>query len=172
MGGLLPDSSACMPPEVRKGGWAVLKEFVPSILLLFIYLNEIFSNPPSAADSYTLGLLLHAVFNPSQPPPATATPPHPPLQASSRGAIPTSIFQHFKKLLNPNPKARMAAAAFLDAGMLEESGFFANNKLVKVCGGLDNFALGSEGEKMTLLRCVSITHLCSVRVLIASHTGL
>ncbi|KZP08441.1 ARM repeat-containing protein [Athelia psychrophila] len=135
MGGLLPDSSACMPPEVRKGGWAVLKD-----------------NPPSAADSYTLGLLLHAVFNPSQPPPATATPPHPPLQASSRGAIPTSIFQHFKKLLNPNPKARMAAAAFLDAGMLEESGFFANNKLVKVCGGLDNFALGSEGEKMTLLR--------------------
>ncbi|KAF7969152.1 hypothetical protein HWV62_28194 [Athelia sp. TMB] len=135
MGGLLPDSSACMSPEVRKGGWTVLKD-----------------NPPSAADAYSLGLLLHAVFNPSQAPPPTAYPPHPPPQASSRGAIPTAVFPHFKKLLNPNPKGRMSAKAFLEVGMVEESGFFANNRLVKICGSLDNFALGSEGEKAAMLR--------------------
>ena len=34
------------------------------------------------------------------------------------------------------------------------SGFFATNQLVKVCAGLDNFNLASEGEKANLLKCV------------------
>jgi SCY1-like protein 1 len=49
----------------------------------------------------------------------------------------------------------MSAKAFLEVGMAEiakEGGFFVGNKLVKVCKGLDNFALGSEMEKTTLLR--------------------
>jgi SCY1-like protein 1 len=51
----------------------------------------------------------------------------------------------------------MSAKGFLEAGMAEtlgkgEGGFFVGNKLVKVCVGLDGFALGSEGEKMTLLK--------------------
>jgi SCY1-like protein 1 len=52
----------------------------------------------------------------------------------------------------------MSVKAFLEVGMVETmaakegGGFFVNNRLVKVCSGLDNFALGSEVEKTTLLR--------------------
>ncbi|KAJ7072523.1 hypothetical protein C8F01DRAFT_1104261 [Mycena amicta] len=139
LGGQLPDASAWASPEVRKGGWSVLKE-----------------NEPPAADAYALGLLLHAVFNPTHPPPATASPPHPPPQPSSRGAIPTSVFPSFKKLLNPNPKGRLTPNGFLGIGMAE-TGFFANNRLVKVCLGLDNFSLSSESEKNVLLRTLNET---------------
>lgn len=114
------------------------------------------SGAVSAADSYALGLLLHSVFNPTHPLPDTVEPPHPPPQPSSRGSIPLSVFPSFKKLLNPNPKGRMTPKTFLDSGMVEtageSSGFFASNRLVKVCAGLDNFSLGSEAEKAALLR--------------------
>ena len=111
---------------------------------------------PAAGDAYALGLLIHAVFNPTQPPPATAQPPHPPPTAASRGAIPHALFGCYKRLLNPNPKARLTPKHFLELGMAEvtgeSSGFFANNRLVKVCAGLDNFSLGSESEKALLLK--------------------
>ncbi|KAF8972894.1 armadillo-type protein [Flammula alnicola] len=134
MGGLLPGSSTWAPPEVKKSGWSAVKE-----------------SDPAAPDAYALGLLLHAVFNPSHPPPPTTEPPHPPPAPSSRVAIPASIFPFFKKLLNPNPKGRLNAKGFLEIGMAE-TGFFRNNRLVKVCEGLDNFALGSEAEKSQLLK--------------------
>ncbi|KJA27713.1 hypothetical protein HYPSUDRAFT_130539 [Hypholoma sublateritium FD-334 SS-4] len=134
MGGLLPGSSAWAAPEVKKSGWSAAKD-----------------SDPSAPDAYALGLLLHAVFNPAHPPPATAEPPHPPPSPASRGAIPTSLFPHFKRLLNPNNKGRLTAKGFLEIGMAE-TGFFFNNRLVKVCAGLDNFALASEAEKNQLLK--------------------
>ncbi|KAF9484514.1 ARM repeat-containing protein [Pholiota conissans] len=136
MGGLLPGSSAWAPPEVKKGGWSKTKE-----------------SDPAAADAYALGLLLHAVFNPTHPTPPTAEPPHPPPAPSSRGAIPTSLFPHFKRLLNPNPKGRLNAKGFLEIGMAD-TGFFHNNRLVKVCAGLDNFALSSEAEKTQFLKAL------------------
>ncbi|KAF5321514.1 hypothetical protein D9619_001358 [Psilocybe cf. subviscida] len=135
MGGLLPGISSLSPPEVKKSGWSSVKEA-----------------DPAAPDAYALGLLLHAVFNPTQPSLATAEPPHPPPSPASRGAIPTSIFPHFKKLLNPNPKGRLNAKGFLDIGMSEPSGFFYSNRLVRVCAGLDNFPLASDGEKALLLK--------------------
>ncbi|EPS93604.1 hypothetical protein FOMPIDRAFT_1153884, partial [Fomitopsis schrenkii] len=139
MGGLLPESNVCAPPEVKKGGWSTLKE-----------------QSPAAADAYALGLLIHAAFNPTQPPPATTQPPHPPPTAASRAAIPHSLFGCYKRLLNPNPKARLTPKNFLELGMAEvtgeSSGFFANNRLVKVCAGLDNLSLGSESEKASLLK--------------------
>ena len=107
----------------------------------------------SVADAYALGLLLHAVFNPSQPPPATTVPPHPPPAATSRGAMPTALFSSFKNLLNPNPKTRLTPKAFLDIGMVE-TGFFATNRLIKVCTELSNFSLASETEKNALLQFV------------------
>jgi SCY1-like protein 1 len=68
------------------------------------------------------------------------------------------MFPAFKKLLNPNPKARFSVKAFLETGMGESQGegeaFFANNRLVKVCMSLDNFNLASEGDKSSLLRFV------------------
>jgi SCY1-like protein 1 len=57
----------------------------------------------------------------------------------------------FKKLLNPSPASRATSKHFLDVGM-SESGFFASNKLVKVCLGLDNFAISNDAEKATFLR--------------------
>lgn len=139
MGGLLPEAMSYASPEVKKSGWSALKD-----------------GPIHAADSYALGLLLHATFNPTDPLPATAQPPHPPPQPSSRGAIPQSVFPSFRKLLNPNPNTRMSPKIFLDIGMAETvgegSGFFSDNRLVKVCGGLDHFGLSSESEKGTLIR--------------------
>ncbi|RDX48021.1 ARM repeat-containing protein [Lentinus brumalis] len=139
MGGMLPDASTYSSPEVKKGGYSALKEL-----------------PTAAADAYGLGLLIHFAFNPNHTLPATAQPPHPPPTAASRGNIPTSIFPAYKKLLNPNPKARLTPAHFLELGMSqtagEGSGFFATNRLVKVCAGLDNFNLASEAEKASLLK--------------------
>lgn len=90
--------------------------------------------------------------------PATVHPPHQPPQPSSRGAIPPAIFPSFKRLLNPNAKARFTAKGFLELGMGEKpgdgSGFFINNGMYKICAGLDGFALASDGEKHALLRCV------------------
>ncbi|KAJ6593651.1 armadillo-type protein [Mycena capillaripes] len=137
LGGQLPEAMAWASPEIKKGGWSSLKE-----------------HDPAAADAYALGLLLHAVFNPTHPLPATASPPHPPPPPSSRGSIPNSVFPSFKKLLNPNPKGRLTAKGFLAIGMAD-TGFFATNRLVKVCLGLDNFALSSESEKNILLRTLA-----------------
>lgn len=117
------------------------------------------SNNPSAADSYGFGLLIHFVFNPSQPAPPTSHPPHPPPQPSSRASIPGGIFPLFKKLLTPDPRSRMTIKTFLDIGMSdvsgEGSGFFSHNRLVNICQDLDNFALSSDSEKSNMIRFVA-----------------
>ncbi|EJU03966.1 ARM repeat-containing protein [Dacryopinax primogenitus] len=139
VGGLVPDSGTYASPEVKKSGWSALKELDTSV-----------------ADSYALGLLIHTTFNPQMPMPPTTIAPHPPPQPSSRGAIPTSIFPSFKRLLNPSAKHRMTVGAFLEVGMggttSEGSGFFSNNVLVKTCAGLENFALGSDADKQAMIR--------------------
>jgi len=117
------------------------------------------SDNPSPADSYGFGLVIHFVFNPSQPAPPTSHPPHPPPQPSSRGAIPGGIFPLFKKLLIPDPRNRMAVKTFLDIGMSEVSGegsgFFSHNRLVNICQGLDDFVLSSDSEKSNMIRFVA-----------------
>lgn len=40
----------------------------------------------------------------------------------------------------------------------EGSGFFASNRLVKVCAGLDGFNVASEGEKASLLKLVAVRY--------------
>ena len=63
----------------------------------------------------------------------------------------------------------MTPKNFLEHGMAETagdgSGFFASNKLVRVCAGLDNFNIASEAEKASLLKYV-LARYCSVTVLI------
>lgn len=121
------------------------------VSLNYLLLADQSRSAPSGADAYALGLLLNATFNPTFHPPPTATPPHQPPTAASRHDIPAAIFPLFKKLVNPNPKARLTAKGFLEIGMTD-LGFFASNRLVKVCSGLDGFAVASEAEKATLLR--------------------
>ncbi|KAG5352188.1 hypothetical protein C0989_003269 [Termitomyces sp. Mn162] len=135
-GAIYPNSSVWAAPEVKKGGWSVLKEYEPAV-----------------ADAYALGLLLYAVFNPALGLPATAHPPHPSPTVSSSGSIPPVVFASFQKLLNPNPKGRQSPKSFLEIGMMD-NGFFAKNKLVKVCLGLENFTLRSETEKNAFLRAL------------------
>ncbi|KAG1761162.1 hypothetical protein EDD22DRAFT_986581 [Suillus occidentalis] len=107
MGDLMPDAMACAPPEVKKEGWSALKDRLSDTCTAYHYRLQ-------SAAGYALGLLLHVVFNPTHPPPPTVQPPHPPPQASSRGAILSSVFSSFKKLLNPHPKSRMSAKNLLD----------------------------------------------------------
>jgi SCY1-like protein 1 len=156
MGTLLPDSHSITSPEVKKSGYSALKEYASDVSAARTYLTNHDRYNVAAADGYALGLLIHAVFNPSHPLPATAQPPHSPPNASSRGSIPLIIFPSFKRLLNPNPKSRLTPKQFLELGMAETagegSGFFANNGLVKICAGLDNFNIASESDKASLLR--------------------
>lgn len=60
-------------------------------------------------------------------------------------------------MLNPNPKGRLTVKGLLDIGMAESlgenGGFFRENRLFKICEGLGNFGLMSDGERVTLLRC-------------------
>ncbi|KAF9792518.1 ARM repeat-containing protein [Thelephora terrestris] len=141
LGMLLPDPNTYAAPEVKSNGWSALK-----------------NNNPSAADSYSFALVIHFVFNLSQPAPPTTHPPHPPPQLSSRGAIPGGIFPLFKKLLIPDPRSRMTTKTFLDIGMSEASGegsgFFSHNRLVKICQGLDDFPLSTDSEKSNMIRMV------------------
>ncbi|KAF8532504.1 ARM repeat-containing protein [Gautieria morchelliformis] len=129
MGGLLPEASMYASPEVAKNGWSVLKEL-----------------GPHTYDGYCLGLLIHSLFNTTHPLPSNSATTPPP-----RGSIPSTLFTPFKRLLNPNTKARLTPKAFLDTGSSPE-GFFNTNPLVKICHGLTDFALAGEHEKNELLR--------------------
>ncbi|QRV93771.1 kinase-like protein [Ceratobasidium sp. AG-Ba] len=127
-------------PEVHKAGWGALKD-----------LNV------SAIDAYSLGILIHIVFNVKRDSydqlPATAEPPHPPPTQAQKGAIPNALFPHYKKLLHPTAAARLAPSAFLAVGTAPGS-FFAQNPLYRICEALDGFALSNESEKNTLLKTI------------------
>ncbi|EJD37516.1 ARM repeat-containing protein [Auricularia subglabra TFB-10046 SS5] len=135
MGSLLPDANVYCSPEVRKASYTVLKD-----------------HDPAVADAYALGILINSVFNPTFPVPPTTQPPHPQIPANARGSIPAPIFAHYKRLLNPSPKVRLTPKGFLELGMDEATGFFARNPLVRVCDGLDNFAVASDADKNELVR--------------------
>ncbi|KDN38591.1 hypothetical protein RSAG8_09378, partial [Rhizoctonia solani AG-8 WAC10335] len=133
-------SRAYKCPEVHKGGWSALKEIAVS-----------------AIDGYSLGILIHTVFNikdsSHDPLPATANPPHTAPGPSAKGAIPNAIFPHYKKLLNPTPAARLTPSAFLNLGTAPGS-FFSENPLFRICEALEGFALSNEAEKSSLLRTI------------------
>ncbi|KAJ7594647.1 hypothetical protein C8J56DRAFT_927286, partial [Mycena floridula] len=129
--------SSGLPPEIQKDGFSALKQIDPATI-----------------DAYELGILLNETFNPTHHPPPSASSPYPPPTAASRFDIPTSVFPLFKKLLFPHAKGRLTTKGFLEAGMAG-TGFFASNRLVKVCVGLDGFAVASEGDKGSLLRTLN-----------------
>ncbi|KAI9453132.1 armadillo-type protein [Lactarius psammicola] len=128
-------------PENERGGWAASKD-----------------GPIAAIDAYALALLIFNLFNPAVSYPSFLEPPYNPPQPSVRGAIPPSLWPSFKKMLNPNPKGRMTPKALLDVGMAESlgesGGFFGGNRLYKICEGLGNFGLMSDGERAALLRMI------------------
>jgi len=145
-----------VPRRLRPGGGPLRKSALFLQKVRSLTLSYFPSADVAAPDAYEFGLLLHAVFNPTQPLPLTTIPPHPAPTATSRGAIPTAVFPSFKRLLVPRPKARLSTKAFLEIGNGEKaadgSGFFSQNRLVKVCHSLESFNLSSESEKATFLR--------------------
>ncbi|KAL9941029.1 hypothetical protein V8E36_000517 [Tilletia maclaganii] len=130
MGGIVPDAGQYASPEVKRGGWGVLKEMEAHTL-----------------DSYDIGLLMFEAYNGVHPsqiggglPPA--------------GRIPSTIYGLLKRLLASTPKARMSTAQFLEIGV-SEGGFFTENRLQKVATGMDTFMLSSDSERGALTRTLS-----------------
>ncbi|WWC91608.1 uncharacterized protein L201_006554 [Kwoniella dendrophila CBS 6074] len=118
-------------PEVKKGGWGVLRD-----------------SDPALSDTYLLALLIFSLYNPLAPLPSLNTPPTP----SSSGLIPKTLFPLWKRMLNPNSKTRLSTIGFIDEAI--SVGFWSNNPLVNLVSGLDNFELASESEKSSLLRII------------------
>ncbi|WRT70322.1 uncharacterized protein IL334_007320 [Kwoniella shivajii] len=132
LGGVAPgDVRERSGPEVKKGGWGVLRD-----------------TDPALSDTYLLALLIFTLYNPLAPLPSLNSPPTP----SSAGSIPKSLYPLWKRLLNPNPRTRLSTSSFVEEAT--SSGFWASNPLVSLVGGLDNFELASEGDKLGLLRII------------------
>lgn len=133
-GALMPDANAFASPEVKKSGWAILKE-----------------NDPSALDAYHLYLFLYTVFNGPLPPNFSSTP-----LPQTRGSIPATLFPSYRRLANPLPRARLKTPIFLELGLAPETstsgGWWPSNRLVKLSSALESFSLASESEKSSLVR--------------------
>ncbi|KAJ9095595.1 hypothetical protein QFC21_005466 [Naganishia friedmannii] len=120
-----------LAPEVKKGGWDVLKDADPAV-----------------TDTYLLALLIHTLYNPRHQPLPTLSSAPP--TATSSGLIPRPLFPIYKRMLNPNPRTRLPTTSFIPE--LEQIGFWAGNNLVELVDALAGFELASEGEKAGLLR--------------------
>ena len=109
----------------------------------------------SALDSYHLHLLIFTLFNGPLPPNFASSSDQPPALPSTRGSIPQSLFQVWRRLGNPNARARLKTDVFLELGMGSESaggGWWPQNRLVKLSAALEGFSLASESERLGLIR--------------------
>lgn len=125
-GGLIPDAGRYMPPEISKGGWDVLRQ-----------------NPTHAIDAYNFGTLIFEVFNGSY----TGSD-----QLGQMKNIPPTMHQAYKRLLNPNPKARMSVGQFLDQG--RRIGGFFQTPLIQITEDIESLGLKSDDERNELLGSV------------------
>jgi SCY1-like protein 1 len=123
-GSLVPDSGRYAPPEIAKSDWHTVKR-----------------QPVPAVDSYNYGLLLLEIFNGGA---FTSD------QIGQTKNIPPSMQQSYKKLLNPNPKARLSVSHFRDQG--RRSGGFFETPLIKLSEGIESLGLKSDNEKEEFLR--------------------
>lgn len=57
--------------------------------------------------------------------------------------------QQYKRLLNPNPKGRLAVAGFLDQG--RRSGGYFQTPLIAITESLDSLGLKSDDEREEFL---------------------
>ncbi|KAK4219558.1 armadillo-type protein [Rhypophila decipiens] len=122
-GSLVPDSGRYTPPELAKSGWDALKR-----------------SPHSAVDSYDFGVLVFEVFNGSFSGGD---------QAGQTKNIPPSMHAGYKRLTNPNPKARLSVGHFLEQG--QRHGSFFDTPLIKLTDGLENLGVKSETEREAFL---------------------
>lgn len=126
LGGLVPDASMYASPEVRQGGWGVLRDHEPHVL-----------------DSYSFALLAFSAYNGLIPSENTSMPP--------QGKVPAPLFAMLRRMLMPNPKTRMPVAQLV-ATANAEGGMWKENRLSKLSEGCENFMLASERERTEILR--------------------
>ena len=103
--------------------------------------NIIKTNPIAAADSYNLGILISEIFNGSVVDNDNA---------GQTKSIPPTMHQSYKRLLNPNPKARLSVSNFRDQG--KRSGGFFETPLIRLSEGVERLGLKSDGEREEFLR--------------------
>ncbi|GJC89211.1 SCY1 protein kinase [Colletotrichum tofieldiae] len=122
-GSLVPDSGRYAPPELARGGWDAIKK-----------------SPHSAVDSFGFGCLIFEVFNGDFMGSD---------QAGQTKNIPPTMQQSYKRLVNPNPKARVSVGHFLEQG--QRSGSFFDSPLIKLTEGIENLGVKTETEREQFL---------------------
>ncbi|KAL2133140.1 hypothetical protein VTI74DRAFT_2835 [Chaetomium olivicolor] len=122
-GSLVPDSGRYTPPELASSGWDALKR-----------------SPHSAVDAYGFGVLIFEIFNGSF---------NGSDQAGQTKNIPPSMHSSYKRLVNPNPKARLSVAHFLEQG--RRNGSFFDTPLIKLTDGIENLGVKTEEEREAFL---------------------
>ncbi|TDZ53904.1 putative inactive serine/threonine-protein kinase scy1 [Colletotrichum trifolii] len=122
-GSLVPDSARYAPPELARGGWEAIKK-----------------SPHSSIDSFGFGCLIVEVFNGDFMGSD---------QAGQTKNIPPTMQQSYKRLVNPNPKARVSVAHFMEQG--QRSGSFFDSPLIKLTEGIENLGVKSESEREEFL---------------------
>lgn len=132
MGGMIPDAIRNAPPEVKQAGWSVLKEL-----------------DVHAFDSYAFGRMIIEAYNGTLAPSSSNANVIP-----TQGRVPSPLFALVKRMLLPNAKSRLTIEVFQEAGNKVPSGFFAENRLVKVANGLDSFILSSEEDRAQILKTI------------------
>ena len=122
-GSVTPEIGRYSPQEVTKTGWESIKR-----------------NPISAVDSFGYGILAFEAFN------GTFINTD---QIGLTKGLPPSMQQSYKRLMNPNPKARLSISHFRDQG--KRSGGFFETPLIKLSEGIDNLGLKSDLEREEFL---------------------
>jgi SCY1-like protein 1 len=94
-------------------------------------------------DSYNFGTLIYEVFNGEF---------HGPDQAGQTKNIPPSMQTSYKRLCNPNPKARISAGNFLDLG--RRAGSFFDTPLIHLTEGIESLGVKNPDEREEFLKQV------------------
>ncbi|KAJ3377392.1 hypothetical protein HDU84_008677 [Entophlyctis sp. JEL0112] len=124
-GSRIPDSYKYAPPECANGVWASITQY-----------------PPSAVDSWAFGTLIFEIFNG-----ATSIQSRDALMDIR--AIPKTLVNHYKMLLNSNPNARHQVAQVFEA-CCSPHGYFAND-FINFVLALEQFGLKDVHEKDAFL---------------------
>ncbi|SAM04305.1 hypothetical protein [Absidia glauca] len=126
-GGLVPDAQKYTPPEVKQSSWSSVKDL-----------------PTTAVDSYQLGCLIYEVYNRR-------------FDSSDQlvhqtGSIPAPMIPLYKSLLQPSPRTRGDADAFLDEGMRSRKNAVFAVDFIRVNLFLENISIKDQGEKEAFFR--------------------
>ncbi|CAP73882.1 uncharacterized protein PODANS_2_12370 [Podospora anserina S mat+] len=128
--------------EWKLGGFEVLSNVKDDEAVIYLAKSgwdAIKRSPHSAVDAYDFGALIFEIFNGSFSSD----------QAGQTKNIPPSLHPSYKRLANPNPKARLTVAHFLEQG--RRNGSFFDTPLIKLTEGVENLGVKTEEEREVFL---------------------